>query len=322
MFGLVSPAELTAKGIVGMNRRNVRYIAENNPRHLYPLVDDKLKTKELAIAGGIAVPKLLGVVSLTGQIKELPEFLKAHERFVFKPSHGSGGKGILVVVEHGEDQYTKPSGAKIGFQEVSRHMSNTLSGLFSLGGKPDVALIEAMVDFDDCFEGFSFEGVPDVRIIVYKGFPVMAMTRLSTSDSDGKANLHQGAVGVGLDIGSGKALRGVMYDRPIEAHPDTGARLADIAVPHWEKIIYLGARCAEVTGLGYLGADVVLDKQRGPLVLELNARPGLAIQVANGMGLKPRMDRIQAEIKAGADKWPAAERAEWSLREFRLAGTD
>ncbi len=191
--------------------------------------------------------------------------------------------------------------------------------MFSLGGKPDVAMIEDMVDFDDCFDGFSFEGVPDVRVIVYKGFPAMAMTRLSTSDSDGKANLHQGAVGVGLDIATGHTLRAVQYDRPVTEHPDTGARLADIKVPHWEPLIQLAARCHEVTKLGYLGVDVVLDKHRGPLVLELNARPGLAIQVANGLGMKPRIDRIEAEIAAGASRWPATDRATWSLGEFRAA---
>ncbi len=319
MFGLASPSRLRAAGIVGMNRRNVRYIAENNPRHLYPLVDDKLKTKALAIKGDIAVPKLIGVVSLTGQIKELGEFLKAHERFVIKPAQGSGGKGILVVTGRDGEDYLKPSGSRVTADGLGRHISNTLSGLFSLGGKPDVAMIENMVDFDDCFDGFSFEGVPDVRVIVYKGFPAMAMTRLSTSDSDGKANLHQGAVGVGLDIATGRALRGVQYDRPVTQHPDTGARLAEIAVPHWETLIHLGARCYEVTKLGYLGVDVVLDRNLGPLVLELNARPGLAIQVANGMGMKPRMDRIEAEIAAGAGRWPATERAAWSLREFRAA---
>ena len=319
MFGLASPARLRTAGIVGMNRRNVRYIAENNPRHLYPLVDDKLKTKALAIEGDIAVPKLIGVVSLTGQIRELPAFLKAHERFVIKPARGSGGKGILVVAGHDGEDYLKPSGARVTGDDLRRHISNTLSGLFSLGGTPDVAMIKTMVDFDDCFEGYSFEGVPDVRVIVYKGFPAMAMTRLSTSDSDGKANLHQGAVGVGLDIATGHTLRAVQYDRPVTEHPDTGARLADIKVPHWESLIHLAARCHEVTKLGYLGVDVVLDKHKGPLVLELNARPGLAIQVANGIGMKPRIDRIEAEFAAGASRWPAAERAVWSLREFRAA---
>ncbi len=317
MFGLTSPARLDRLGIAGMNMRNVVYIAQNNPRRLYPRVDDKLITKQIALRAGIAVPPLIGVVKYSGQIKALPDFLAPHEQFVIKPSQGSGGQGILVIVGREGDRYVKPSGALLGFPDIARHINNTLSGLHSLGGKPDVAMIEAMVQFSDIFDEFTYEGVPDVRVIVYKGYPVMAMTRLSTRASDGKANLHQGAVGVGLDIGTGRALRAVLYDRPVELHPDTGAKLGDIDVPHWESLIHLAASCYEVTELGYFGADVVLDRDRGPLILELNARPGLAIQIANGMGLKPRIAQVERQIEEAMRPLPPDERAAWSLREFK-----
>ncbi|MDX5335526.1 MAG: alpha-L-glutamate ligase-like protein, partial [Marinobacter sp.] len=48
------------------------------------------------------------------------------------------------------------------------------------------------------------------------------------------------------------------------------------------------------TGLGYMGVDLVVDAYKGPLLLELNARPGLAIQMANGEGLLPRLRNIEA----------------------------
>ncbi len=274
---------------MGMNLRNVNYIARNNPRHLYPNVDDKLKTKLLCEQHGIATPELLGVCRVQQHVHELEEFLKPLPSFVIKPAQGSGGKGILVIAGRQNGEYIKPSGKHLSHEELCRHVSNILSGLYSLGGKPDVALIETQIKFTDDFEGFSYEGVPDIRVIVYKGFPVMAMTRLSTSNSDGKANLHQGAVGVGIDICKGVALRAVQHGHPIELHPDTGKALSSLKVPHWEDILRLAARGYEVSQMGYLGVDIVLDQQRGPLVLELNARPGLAIQVANGIGLAPRL---------------------------------
>lgn len=313
MFGMTSPARLRKAGIVGMNRRNVELIAQNNPRRLYPLVDDKLKTKELCEAAGLDAPKLIGVVRLTGQIKELPEFLKDSPQFVIKPSRGSGGKGILVITGREGEGYVKPSGKVIGFDEVARHINNTLSGLYSLGGKPDVAMIEAMVDFDRVFDGFTYEGVPDIRVIVYKGFPLMAMTRLSTAQSDGKANLHQGAVGVGLDIATGRALRAVQFDQPVTRHPDTGAALSDIKVPHWQRLIRLTARCQEASGLGYLGTDIVLDRDAGPQVLELNARPGLAIQIANGEGMARRVDLVEKVLASGEVANDPIARADWSM---------
>jgi len=293
MFGLASPKKLRAVGVVGMNKRNVHYIARNNPRHLYPNVDDKYQTKILCAAHNIAVPKLLGACRSQGHINELKDFFSTHQQFVIKPAKGSGGKGILVIVGRQGDDYLKPSGQRITHEQLCRHTSNILSGLFSLGGKPDVALVEALVEFTDDFKGFSYEGVPDVRVIVYRGFPVLAMTRLSTHESDGKANLHQGAVGVGIDIATGKALRAVQHDRPISLHPDTKVELSQLKIPHWRQLMVLAAQGFEVSEMGYLGVDIVLDRQRGPLLLELNARPGLAIQMANGIGLRPRLDFIE-----------------------------
>jgi alpha-L-glutamate ligase-like protein len=316
MFSFATPRQLKRAGIVGMNRRNVELIAQNNPRHLYPLVDDKLRTKELAAEHDLDAPDLIGVVRQTGQIRQLEDFLAAHSQFVIKPARGSGGKGILVIAGREGGAYVKPSGGQIGFALVSRHINNILSGLFSLGGKPDVAMIEAMIDFDPVFEGYTFEGVPDIRVIVYKGFPLMAMTRLSTAASDGKANLHQGAVGVGLDIATGRALRAVQNGVPITVHPDTGAELSGIAVPDWPAVIRLAARCQVASGLGYLGTDIVLDRNAGPQVLELNARPGLAIQVANGQGMAPRLEAVETLIRSGSAPEGAEARAGWAMENF------
>ncbi len=315
---MTSPAKLRKAGIVGMNRRNFAMIARYNPRRLYPLVDDKLKTKEIVEKADIAAPKLLGVVRTQGNVKELGRFLADHEAFVVKPAKGSGGKGILVITGKDGPDFIKPSGSRINLKAVERHASNTLSGLYSLGGNNDVAMIEEMVDFSDAFEGFSYQGVPDIRIIVFKGYPVMAMTRLSTSASDGKANLHQGAVGVGIDMADGKALKAVMFGQPLTHHPDTQKDLATFEVPDWPSFTELASRCADITGLGYLGADIVLDRSKGPMILELNARPGLAIQVANGEGLRPRAELIDKE--AAREERTAAERAAFSMQTFGIRG--
>ncbi len=117
----------------------------------------------------------------------------------------------------------------------------------------------------------------------------MCMMRLSTAESDGKANLHQGAVGVGLCLRTGKAVRGVQKNQPITEHPDTGALLKNLQVPHWQEVLEIASSCYDMSGLGYIGTDIVLDKIHGPLLLELNARPGLAIQIANGVGILPRL---------------------------------
>ncbi|GAA4881048.1 alpha-L-glutamate ligase-like protein [Ferrimonas pelagia] len=279
---------------MGMNQRNISYIGRYNPRSLYKQVDDKLITKQLALKAEIATPDLISVISEQHEISDLAQRLAGQTGFCIKPAQGSGGKGILVITKVEDGKFFKPSGGEVSLSDMERHCSNILAGLFSLGGKNDVAVIEALIRFDPVFEGISYEGVPDIRLIVFKGFPVMGMLRCSTHASDGKANLHQGAVGIGVDIANGQAIRAVQYDEPVQLHPDTSKDLHAVQVPHWDRLLELASGCYEMSGLGYLGTDMVLDSERGPLLLELNARPGLAIQIANDQGLLPRLRKIEA----------------------------
>ena len=296
----ISPKRLRQLGILGMNSRNIDYIGRSNNRRLFPLVDDKLKTKKLAEKFGMSVPRLFAVINNQHDIQSLETQLSGRDQFVIKPAQGSGGKGILVISERAGEQYLKPSGASLNIRDLKHHASNILSGLFSLGGRPDVVMIEDMIIFDPIFSHYSYEGVPDIRVIVYKGYPVMAMLRCSTHESDGKANLHQGAAGVGIDIGTGQSLFAVQNNIQIENHPDTGFSFNELSIPDWDHILELASQCYEMVGLGYFGADIVLDKNKGPMILELNARPGLAIQVANQAGLSKRLERIDQHMLSTA----------------------
>lgn len=307
---LETARKLRENGVLGMNDRNYSVIAKYNDRSLYTLVDDKVKTKMLANNININTPKMIGIIEHQYEVKNLVDIVKGYKTFVIKPAHGSGGKGVLVIKDFDGEKFYSASGEVLTFKEVYQHVSNTLSGLFSLGGRYDVALIEETVNFSDVFKDFSYHGIPDVRVIVYKGFPAMVMMRLATKESDGKANLHQGGVGVGLDVKTGKTLRAVLHDKPVTIHPDTGANLMDLKVPFWREHLLIGALAYDMTGLGYLGADIVLDKNRGPMMLEVNARPGLAIQIANGKGLKTRLKEIDENFPTGLT---AEERVDYVL---------
>lgn len=291
--GYVSPRKLREAGVLGMNARNYDIIAKYNKRSLYPLVDDKVQTKKLANSIDINTPHMIGLVEHQYEVKDLLQQIEGHSEFVIKPAHGSEGKGVLVITHYENEIFTTASGRVLTFKEVYQHVSNILSGLYSLGGQYDVALIEELVHFTDVFKNFSYQGIPDVRLIVYKGYPALAMTRLATRESSGRANLHQGAVGVGLSIKDGKAVQAVSHNLPITIHPDTGADLMKLQIPLWKEHLLIGAQAFEMTGLGYLGADIVLDKDRGPMMLELNARPGLSVQIANGKGLQPILQKIE-----------------------------
>lgn len=299
MFGLAK--KLSGIGIMGINKRNCDYTLVYNPRKYYPLVDDKLRTKQLAIDAGIAVPELYGVIEIEHQIRELPEFLKKYSDFVLKPAQGTGGDGIEIIVGKIKSLYRKSNGHIVNEEQLQHHVSNILNGLFSLGGHVDKAIIEYRVKFDPVFDAISYQGVPDIRIIVFMGFPVMAMLRLPTHMSSGKANLHKGAIGVGIDIATGRTLNAVLKNDVITEHPDTRNPVTGLEIPKWEELLMIAAKCYELTNLGYLGVDIVLDRVKGPLVLEMNARPGLNIQIANHMGFLHRLEFIQANaIRLGS----------------------
>jgi alpha-L-glutamate ligase-like protein len=305
---------LRKAGALGMNRRNTEYIMRFNRRSSFPLVDDKLLTKQLALKHGVPTPPLYHVVSHHGDIAGFDRALAGRQEFVLKPARGGGGSGIILIRSHKEGKFVTQSGKVISRDEIRYHISDILSGIYSLEGLEDKAVIEGLIHPDEVFRKITYEGVPDVRIIVYRGVPAMAMVRLPTRQSDGKANLHRGAVGVGIDIGSGKTLNGAGRSGSITHHPDTGESLRNIEVPYWEKMLLMAAQSTDMTGLGYLGVDLVIDKNDGPLLLELNARPGLQIQVANRKGLVERLEMIDSAPK---EIFPSPEkRVAWSIQNF------
>jgi len=297
-----------------MNRRNADYIMARNPRSRFPLVDDKILTARLAEEHGVPTPAIYRVIEHHAGIAGFERGLQGDGAFAVKPSHGAGGMGIVLVERTGEGGFFKPNGALVPREALYHHISNILSGVYSLAGQPDQAIIQALIRPDNVFERVSWRGVPDIRVVVYRGVPVMAMTRLPTKASDGKANLHGGAIGAGIGIGDGRTRHAVHRSRPIDRHPDTGNPLDGVEVPHWDRILLASARAFEMTGLGYLGVDQVLDWERGPVLLELNARPGLAIQIANRTGLWGRLEQAD-QAPAGIFATPEA-RVAWARQAF------
>ncbi|MEL6869238.1 MAG: alpha-L-glutamate ligase-like protein [Pseudomonadota bacterium] len=317
--------DLARRGVLGLNERNADYIMQLNPRRLYPRVDDKVLTKTLAIEAGMAVPECYSVAYSQADVNRLPSVLAERESFVIKPANGSGGDGIIVVDGKRGDSFRLINGLLIDQSALLHHASNIVGGQFSLTGGADSALIEYRVSFDPVFDEISYQGVPDIRIIVYRGYPAMAMVRLPTRQSGGKANLHQGAIGAGIDLSTGVTMSGSSGTIFIEEHPDTLVPVAGNVVPHWSRIMEIAALGYEVSGLGYLGVDIVIDRDLGPLMLEMNARPGLNIQIANGHGLKPRFAAIDRWLQANEAAQAPTARAQTSvelMREFspQLAG--
>ena len=263
-------------------------------------MDDKLKMRDLCLRIGVPTPEVFAAVASFGKLKDLGALLAGHDDFVVKPNCGSGGRGILVVTGRAGQDFLRHNGDKVTLEELRQHLSDILSGMYSLGGQTDVALLQQRVRLHPAFEPISFKGIPDIRVILYKNKPAQAMLRLPTRASGGRANLHQGGLGAGIDLATGCTHHAVRYRKSITIHPDTGAALTGVQVPFWPRVLDIAAQVAPAVGLGYVGVDIVIDARHGPMLLEANARPGLAIQMANGRGLWHLLKDIDVAPKSVA----------------------
>jgi alpha-L-glutamate ligase-like protein len=298
MFWLFRAAKrLREAGVLGMNRRNAACILDHNPRSLFPVVDDKLRMRDLCVKIGVPTPRVYASVGYHSMLRRLPEILGQHDDFVIKPNRGSAGRGVLVIVGRDGGAYLRHNGERLGLEALRQHLSDVLSGMYSLGGLPDQAILQQRVRLHGAFEPLSYKGIPDIRVVLYRNEPAMAMLRLPTKASNGRANLHQGGIGAGVDLNTGVTNHAVLYDRFVERHPDTDVPLVGMRVPHWREVLEMSRKVAAAVGLGYVGVDIVVDVDEGPMLLEANARPGLAIQIANGHGLVPRLAEIDEELR-------------------------
>ena len=287
------PWQLRRRSVLGINARNIGFLLELNPRGFYPALDDKVLTKRICQAHQVPVPETFVVIARAGDLRGLSGLIGDREEFVVKPAKGAGGRGVVVVVGHNGAGFETVNGQTLSSAQLRHHITTILSGSFSLGDRPDRAIVEQRIVTHRVFQRLAVGGTPDVRVIVYRDVPVMAMLRLPTRASRGRANLHQGAIGVGIDLQTGRTFGGVYHDRAITVHPEMKISIEGIEIPYWQDSLAIAARLSAALRVGYLGVDMVLDANRGPLVLEANARPGLAIQIANRCGLLSRLERVE-----------------------------
>lgn len=281
--------------VYGINRRNLALVYPNNDRRHYPLADDKLLAKERFRAAGVPAPETLAVCEGLFAVPGVVEALRGRSQFVVKPACGAGGGGILVVGawDAGAGHWRRAGGEPLTPLTLGRHLADVVFGVHS-SQLEDRAFVERRVEPHPLFAALWGDGLCDVRVITLRAAPVMAMIRVPTAESGGRANLHQGGLGIAVDLATGRTSRALHRGRPVERHPESGAPLLGLELPAWPAVLDAARRAAAAVPLGYLGVDVVVDRAARPLVLEINARPGLEIQNVNGRGLGPALAAAEA----------------------------
>ncbi len=282
-------------GILGMNARNLNYIRPYNLSYSKKLADDKLLSKRVLKKNGLPVPKLISKIRNAEELESF-DFTTLPKSFVLKPNFGFGGEGIMVVYGKKKGQtnvWVKADRMSITEGDLRNQIKNILDGSFSRTNTPDIAFFEERIKLTGVFKPYSRIGIPDVRVIVFNRVPVMAMLRIPTELSGGTSNMHMGGIGVGIDMATGITTSAVQFDRSVEYVPGKRLLLSGIKIPFWDDILNYAVEAQDVSGLGYVGADIAIDRERGPVFMELNARPGLSIQNANQDGLLSRLKRVE-----------------------------
>lgn len=289
-------------GLLGQNARNLLYIKGEDFLAAKKIADSKLKTKKFLAEHGVAVPETLWILAKHSE-NSLERVKSLEPPFVIKPNNGYGGKGIIVVDEiNAEGNFVTNSWESYTPTALREHISYVLDGFFSLSGGRDKAIIEKKIVLTKEIDLLGTFGLPDIRVIAYNMVPVMAMIRIPTEESDGKANIHGGACAAGIDIGTGKITYISHKGKTVKSVPWIGD-VRGIVIPNWDEILSLVVKVQQVTGIKFLGCDIVLDEQAGPLLLEMNIRPGLEIQNVNLAPLRSRLDKIEGVEINSVEKW-------------------
>lgn len=278
--------------ILGLNARTQLFAYKYNSHLGKKIADSKIQTARVLKVAQVAHPE---IYKKFRQLEDVFEFnwTDLPDKFALKPSRGLGGEGIVVVKKHLKNGgWLTTQKKRVTIDDLKLHISDILEGAYSMGNEPDVAFVQEYVGRAKVFRRWAYRGTPDIRIIVFNKVPVMAMLRLPTKESGGRANLHQGALGVGVDIATGITTKAIWHGEQILVKPETNKKLRGIKIPFWTNILETAVRAGVASGLGYLGVDIVIHPEKGPMVLELNAQPGLQIQMANGAGLRRRLDRV------------------------------
>ncbi len=315
--------------ILGLNSRNHLYLSRYNSRRGREIADSKYLTKKLLRRRKLPHPRLLAYFDTAEKLAKF-DWSQLSENFVIKPAAGYAGEGIVLIRKRIKDRkFQLMDGSTVSLDDLKLHILDILAGRFDKYDLPGAAMIEERVKKHPRFKRYAYQGTPDVRVIVFNKVPVMAMLRLPTPESRGRANLHQGAVGVGIDLATGITTSAVHWDKPIKTvddrrwrvgvedrrskvdiqnnpssilhlpppsstiHlPSSNLKLNGLRLPWWDQILELSIQAQTIVPLGYMAVDFLLDPDKGPLIIELTARPGLSIQLANQAGLQRRLERV------------------------------
>lgn len=279
--------------ILGMNSRY--WYTKMNPGSAKKYGFSKLLTKQLMEKENIPAARLYHVFNTSSDL-DVVNWQSIPTPFVIKPASGSAGKGVWIIKKKVEnkEEWLNQENVVVTKDDIELHIRNILDGEFSTWGSDHQAIVEEMIPSHPTLAKYAYKGTPDIRVIVFNSVPVMAMTRIPTQESQGRANLDKGALGLGIDMATGATTYGLYGKSDRITHfPNSKKKINGILIPQWTKVLETAVQASNAAGYMFMGADLFIHPEKGPMIVELNGFPGLSIQLANRAGLKKRLDRVE-----------------------------
>lgn len=264
-------------------REYLAVINRLNPEPYRKASQHKVLEKGVLTLQGLPTPRFVGYFHAErgrdadgralGDAVQLQALLAAHagQRLCFKPVEGYGGFGFRAL-----DVLPGGTAVRHPFAERPQATEALAAELLS---SPDGWLIEQHQVQHPTLAALNPSSLNTLRLWVLDrgdGPRVThALLRVGRAGSQ-VDNTSQGGVVLLVDVATGVTQAGPDVHHPeswVAEHPDSGAQLAGVALPHWPEVLDLAqhALCA-FPHMRFAGLDVALAPE-GPVLIEVNVQP-------------------------------------------------
>lgn len=322
--------------ILWNNARNLLYIKKFNDKKAIRLANNKLETKIFLWERWIPFAKTYWIISNRNELYEFDFSYLPKKTFIIKPNQWSKGNWILIVKNISKEENLKPKEKNnflnfiikkrekivpyktipthkkelyhiwektINDPTFRRYLLDIIDGKFSMNMGWDKVIIEEKLTPGELFKDFCEYGLADIRIIVFNLVPIATMIRVPTKYSNGKANLAQWWLGLGIEICTGK-ITSMLRKNKVYTHkfPKEFAHFFGKQIPYRKDILFLSSKAQYYVNLGYLALDRVITNE-GPKLLEINARAWLEVQKVTNTPLEKILEKIEDLNIQDPEKW-------------------
>lgn len=287
---------------------------------LQDVINNKFTTHLLLRAMDVRSPELLGLYS-RGAVHPFPgderidletylAALPVDETVFFKVLAGAEGKNIFALTRLDAESI------RVNTDVVTMRIAVSL-----LQAQDRPFIIERGLEQHSVVSGLYAGSVNTVRALTmldvannYEPFIALAVQRIGCRRSEPSDNWSRGGLSARIDLDTGELTAATrLPDSNVkewfDVHPDTGAQIRGVALPHWEETRELILHAAQVLSfMEYVGWDIVIGPD-GPLVLEANINTGVnVLQSHQPLFTDPRVRAFYAKrgVRTDLGDEPAA----------------